>query len=238
MQAGRLKQYLRDLDVKRAPARAPGYSIAVSRECFAFGSTTCQELSRQLGWPIYGYDLLEMVAREMHVSKAEIDAMDEEGQQWMKDMFRALERRPDHNAFVVHWKEVIERLGRSGQAIFLGRGATAVLAAATCLRVRIVASLERRIQRCMQRLGLDRRRAMRRVKQTDSQRADFVRQFFHVDLTDPHEYDLVVNSDECTAEQCASVILTCAKVRWPDFHTWQPPIAPVPRRAARAESAI
>jgi cytidylate kinase len=218
MEAGRLKQYLRDLDRRRAAtSEERRYSIAVSRECFAYGNSTCQELSKRLGWPVYGYNLLEIVANEMQVSKAAIAAMDEEGQQWMTDMMRIFEGRPDQSAFVVHWKEVLGRLARDGRAIFLGRGTSVLMPPETCLRVRIVADLDLRIKRCMERLSLDRRKATKKVQQTDEQRAAFVRHFFHIDVADPHNYDMVLSSDGCTPTQCADAVFAVAQSRWPDF---------------------
>ena len=89
----------------------------------------------------------------------------------------------------------------------MGRGAAQILLAGTTLRVRLVAPLEERITATSQKRGMTRDEAKRYVEKTDQDRFDFVNAHFHKDLTNPEQYDLVLNSSRFSAEDCAGLII-------------------------------
>jgi cytidylate kinase len=75
------------------------------------------------------------------------------------------------------------------------------------LAVRIIAPLERRIERVMTRDGLDRMAAADHVRQTDLGRRDFARQHFRRDVADPQLYDLVINTAHLSPDAAAALIV-------------------------------
>ena len=90
---------------------------------------------------------------------------------------------------------------------FVGCGSPHLLPAATTLRVRLVASLEDRIRAVSRLRGVDRAEAARFVETTERERNSFLEDHFRIDATDPHEYDLVLNSSRYSHKQCAELIV-------------------------------
>ncbi|QDU63574.1 cytidylate kinase [Planctomycetes bacterium Pan216] len=195
--------------------RQPRPTIAISRECYALGGTTGRLLANQLDWPMYGYEIIDEVARDMDVNRPLVDGLDEVGFRWVRSIMMSLMGAPDQTSFAIHLRRVIAAIALEGYAVFLGRGAAVLLPPEHCFRVRIVADKRVRVRRCMERLGLSRGDATRHVEITDDQRRAFVRDFFNADVTDPHRYDLVINTDKVAPASAAEMILALAKERWP-----------------------
>jgi cytidylate kinase len=90
---------------------------------------------------------------------------------------------------------------------YVGRGAQFVLPRERGLRVRIVAPLDYRVQQIMERRHLSFEEARDYVAKTDAGRQDFVRQYFHHDVPDPHLFDFVVNVEKLGPERAAHLIV-------------------------------
>jgi len=98
--------------------------------------------------------------------------------------------------------QVISELAQAGNAVIVGRGSNVILSAQTgALRVQIVAHYLVRVERLMDREGLNRASAKLRVTDSDQMRADFMRRYFGVDWLDPSLYDVVFNSSGHVSEQ-------------------------------------
>lgn len=193
------------------------YTVTVSRECYALGTSTCRVLAERLGWPFYGRELLEEIARGMRLPPHLLEGIDERGQHWLDDLIQSLEGKPMQSAVAVNMHRVLDTISKKGEAVVLGSGAAIALPKSTTLKIRIVADHEIRVHRCMEKLALSRKEATERVDSVDKLRQQFVRDYFHHDLTDPHLYDAVINSDHFTPYQCADLILEMGAKRWNDF---------------------
>ena len=82
-----------------------------------------------------------------------------------------------------------------------------ILPAARTLRVRLISPLKERAKVIGQRLGLDSDKAQRRTQEIDKERTQFVEGCFHKNSTDPHNYDLVLDSTRFGVVGSAQVIL-------------------------------
>lgn len=99
----------------------------------------------------------------------------------------------------------------TGRGVILGRGAVAALRQdSRVLRVRLTGPVERRIEHAMRVRGLDRDTAARTVDALDHTHADYLRQFYDVDIRDPDLYHLVLDATSFAADVCVDVIATAA----------------------------
>lgn len=106
-------------------------------------------------------------------------------------------------------QEVIHEAYRSGNAVIVGRGAAYVLRGEPdVLSVFVHAPLSARIAHMRELEGLTVAAAERRIKQTDANRAAYVKQFYGHDWLNPRHYDLVLDSDRLGFERCARLIVT------------------------------
>ncbi|MCG6534925.1 MAG: cytidylate kinase-like family protein, partial [Syntrophales bacterium LBB04] len=113
-----------------------------------------------------------------------------------------------------HLTKVIGTIGRHGSAVIVGRGAHHVLPHEDTFRIRFIAPLDFRIRHMMAEHGLSRQEAEKYIVQTDANRRAFIRQYFHVDLTDPNQYDLIINLGSLAIDGAVETIKVAFKSRW------------------------
>ena|SRR5438132_6144153 len=110
-------------------------------------------------------------------------------------------------SYVRHLTQTLLSLATHGDCVIVGRGAGHILPHETTLRVRLVASWDDRIAAVSRRLGLTKEQAATWVADTDRQRETFVKDHFLKDPTDPHHYDLILNTSTWSVGDCADFIL-------------------------------
>ena len=104
-------------------------------------------------------------------------------------------------------------LAASGNVVIVGRGSHIILKDMPgVLRVGVVASLEDRIARIMDRERLEREEAQKTIVARDKARAHYFRRFFGIDNPDsPELYHLVINSSDVSPEYATEVVVqACA----------------------------
>jgi cytidylate kinase len=187
---------------------ARAFTVAVSRETGARGTSVARALGQKLGWTVYDHELLELIAKEMGLRTRLLQSVDERHMSWVQDSMAsfALEPRVNEGSFVHHLMHTLVSLASHGACVLVGRGAPHLLPSATTLRVRLVAPLEERVSVMSHQLHVSRPEAERIVKTTDRERTAFVKDHFRKDPTDPENYDLVLNAARFTVPECADVI--------------------------------
>jgi hypothetical protein len=66
-----------------APAAA-GFTVALTREAGALGTTIAHALGERLGWPVYDHELVERIAREMGLRASLLESVDERRRHWLE----------------------------------------------------------------------------------------------------------------------------------------------------------
>ncbi len=197
------------------PAAAPAtaLTVAISRECGAGGEAVAQALGARLGWPVYDRELVEKIAEETGLRTELVESVDEKRSSWLLECLQSFggEKTLGSSEFARRLTETLLALAAHGQSIIVGRGATVILPGETSLHVRLVAPLRVRIARVKEKLGLSEHEAERRIADSDAERNGFVRAHFHVDPTDVHLYDLVLNTGRLSPPECAELIAAAAQ---------------------------
>jgi len=196
----------------------PGTTIAISREVGAGGSSMARELGRRLEWPVYDHELLELIAREMHVRASLLESVDEKHKSWLQECVEAFSAIPyaSENAFVMALIETVLLLAAHGECVIVGRGAAHILSAAKTLRVRLIAQREDRVERMSLAWNVPQPEALRRLEVAERERLRFVKDHFHKNVADPVGYDLVLNTSRLSSSQCAELAINALhQVRGP-----------------------
>jgi cytidylate kinase len=188
---------------------APAFTIALSRQVGARGTSVAREIGARLGWPVYDKEILEKIARDMNVRVDLVKSVDERRVSSIQECIEILLTKAPvgEGAYIRHLLDTILSLGTHGECVIVGRGAPQILPPDTTLRVRLVSKPEDRISVMMKLLGVSREEAARHIEKTDRDRARFVHDHFHKDPADPLLYDLVLNSSRFTDSECADVII-------------------------------
>jgi cytidylate kinase len=112
--------------------------------------------------------------------------------------------------------QTIIRLARIGHVIFVGRAAYLITAKfPRAVHVRIIGSFDRRVERLAESKKCSWDAAAAEVKNGDEQRRHFISHYFHNDVCDPANYDMVFNTDRISVEESAHLIAHL--VSSPDF---------------------
>jgi cytidylate kinase len=107
-------------------------------------------------------------------------------------------------------REIIEELGRAGNAVIVGRGGAFILPADEGVHhFRIVAPRATRIRRLLESEGSEDEVA-RTLDRVDRERLAFVRHLFGVDARDAGHYCLVVNTGCLSFESAADLLVGIA----------------------------
>jgi cytidylate kinase len=194
---------------KGAAAPPPAFTIALSREVGARGTSVSREAGARLGWPVYEDEILQRVAQEMKLQVHLLERVDERHPSPLQEFIELFSPggRAKEADFIRHLTKTLMALAAQGGCIIVGRGAAQLLPAETTLRVRLMARLEDRIAVMSRELGIPYEEAARHVEQTDRERIRFVQNHFHRDPTDPQHYDLVVNSSRFSVVECAELVI-------------------------------
>jgi cytidylate kinase len=103
--------------------------------------------------------------------------------------------------------ETILRLAELGNVILLGRGANVITAKLPgVFHVRLVASLDQRLERTQHFERMNRKEALRRIQQQDRGRNRYVKKYFGKDADDPLLYHMIINTDLIPLDRAARIL--------------------------------
>jgi cytidylate kinase len=104
--------------------------------------------------------------------------------------------------------KVIGAIGEHGYAVIVGCGANFVLPPERRFRIRLVAPIEFRAEQVAKEYGISEKDALRRIIRTDSDRKALIRKYFNADISDPMNYDMVLNTGALSIEKAAKTVYT------------------------------
>ena len=183
-----------------------GPYLAISRESGTGGGQIARLVGEMTGWEVLDRELLECLAELYRTSPAVLNLVDETTANWISEIFDN-GICPDfavHTEYMFHLSRMILMAAQAGKVIYVGRSAHFLLPHRRGLLVRLVASPGYRVQQIVERRRLSYDKARDYVEKTDAGRQEFVRQYFHRDIADPHLYDLMVNVERIGPQRTAN----------------------------------
>lgn len=185
--------------------------LTISRTLGSGGAQIGKEVAKRLKYRYFDRDELLKRAKEKNYLKAELETLDEKGIPLFDVLFRD---RPKEFLSFLH--EVICDEAEKDDVVILGRGSQAILRdLVTAFHVRIDAPMDVRVRAVMERFNQSEAQARRRIKEVDSERANFVRQAFGVDWADPLQYHLVLNTGLMDLQTATKALIQAFKqVNW------------------------
>jgi cytidylate kinase len=122
----------------------------------------------------------------------------------------------DDESYIRTLKSVIKGLAAKGNVVILGRGSQAILQhKEDALHVWVAAPIDWRLDNLMQRDGISRHDAEKRIDKSDKDRDAFHRHYFKVEPNAPALYDLGLNAARIDTETAASMIALAAGLHVP-----------------------
>lgn len=185
-----------------------GTFITISRQMGA-GHEIPAEAAKTLGWHVFDREIADYIAHEADVRRSVIESLEERSRGQIADWiatFLGRQSLPSETYFK-HLLSVILTIAHHGEAVIVGRGANFMLHPAGGLRVRLVASLPKRLESVAASRQTSPEEACHLILESDNERKAFVAQHFHKEIDDPLHYDLVLNTGELPAPLAAQIIV-------------------------------
>lgn len=195
----------------------PWRAVTISRQTGSGGHALAEELANVLqrtlpgngrAWTVFDRNLVERVLEDHHLPKRLAQFMPEDRVSEMKDTIDELfGLHPASWTLVRQTSETILRLADMGNVILIGRGASIVTSKLPFVfHVRLVAPLEKRVETIMEARKLSHKAAQALVVSEDRGRERYLKKHFEVDINDPLQYDLTINTERVAPALAACLI--------------------------------
>jgi cytidylate kinase len=198
-------------------------TVTVSRAYGAGGIRVAEALAGALGWRKVDRELVEEAAGRLGVDPRTARALDERVPALIEEAGLALaaaERPPssaaalDERALARAVQAVILSLADAGGYVILGRGGQAILRdRPDVVHLHLVGAPADRAARVAESDGIAEVAAMERCRQADQARAAYVRRFYGADISDPLQYDAVLNTSKLGIDGAIRAALTTVRSR-------------------------
>jgi cytidylate kinase len=180
--------------------------ITVARQMGSLGNEVAAQVAQQLHYTLVDQTKLQQAAEGYGMLKSELEEVHERRPTLVT---RYLTMR--HRAYLDLLQTIIYEYARADNVVILGRGATVLLSdVPSALHVNMFASFERRVQTIMARESITRPLAEQIVRDSDRDRAGYMRYLFDRNWMDPLLYDVMINTDVITAAQACELITAAA----------------------------
>ena len=201
---------------KETPEQPEKPAITISRAEGAGGLTVSSELADHLKartptheeWTIFDQNLVVKVIEDYNLKRRVGDFMKEGHKGTVTDAIEEfLGLHPSTWTLVQRTNATILRLAQLGNVILVGRGGNIVTSdMETVFHVRLVGSLEKRVEQAQKVFGYDKKTATNYIKKKDAGRKRYIKDNFDKDIDDPLLYHLVINTDLVKYEEAARLI--------------------------------
>ncbi len=207
------------------PARYPhGYiptgtrlAVTISRQTGSGAMVIAEKLAAYLQartpdgecpWTVFDRNLMARVLEEHNLPERIAKFLPEDSISSINDMVdELLGLHPPTWTVIHHTTETVLHLAELGNVILIGRAASVITRTLpNVFHVRLVGSLEKRLERAQELYHLKPKEALEFLRATDRGRARYLRKYFRENIDDPLLYDLMINTDRFSFDQVARLI--------------------------------
>jgi cytidylate kinase len=194
--------------------------ITISKECGTESEEVAALLGKKLGWEYIGDQLVARIARELHISKSEVEAFRQDAQSRLLrfvDRYtctliqRVVDRERgclDDDSYYETTKKLVEDIYDHGNAIILGWGGQCLLRGKpNALHVRLTKDIEGKIKTIMERFKLNHKAAKDYVEREEKDSRSLIKHYFNEDWNDIRLYDLVIDMGKTSTEEAVDTII-------------------------------
>ncbi|HKW38057.1 MAG TPA: cytidylate kinase family protein [Burkholderiales bacterium] len=180
--------------------------VAMTREMGSLGMDVARILESELNVPLVYHEMINHLADKMRLRKSHVIRL-------LGGKANLLERlTADKTSLSIYTADEMLQVASKG-AVMRGWGAAHLLRPVKhAICVRVCAPFDLRVKRMMSRLETgDREAVAAEIRASDEAQGAIARRHFGVDWQDPEGYDLSLNTERMSVEQCAEEIIQLAK---------------------------
>ncbi len=176
--------------------------ITISRQLGSLGTEIAHRVAEALNYEYGDKEMIGRIIGGYGLTPFELDKFDEKKPHFWESI--SVQSRKFFHSI----QAAIYDLARKGRVVIVGRGGQVVLKDLPgALHVRIFASPNVRLQRLIERKGLDEKQASRLIRQSDEDSSGYIHSFFSADWEDPSLYHLLLNTDKVSIDTGVKLII-------------------------------
>ncbi len=176
--------------------------VTISRGTYSGGKDLAEHISNKLGYRLLSREeLLTNTAKEFGVSEEKLETalMNKPG------FLEGLNLRRIH--YVAYVQVAMSKAVQDDNVVYHGQSGHLLLKGAPHqLRIKVVTSMETRIEAAMKRNGYTREKAIKFLREIDEGRDKWVKNIYGVDRNDPSTYDLIINLERISIENACEIV--------------------------------
>ena len=179
--------------------------IAMTREMGSLGKDVAAAVAERMGKQVVHHEIIDNLASKMRLRKSHVIRF-LEGRSGIWERLTT-----DKTSLSIYTADETFSLAESDQvAVIRGWGAAHLLRPVShIISVRVCAPLEVRVKRMMERLNTDDRSfVVNEINLSEEAHGAITRRHFGIDWHDPEQYDLVLNTERLTIEECADEVMS------------------------------
>lgn len=199
--------------------------VTISREYGCGGYVVASKLTEIINeefkpeplWAAYDKKLLAKLMIDTGLSSSLIDTLTGKARNKLTDLIQtSFSDFPPQVAVHKKLVETILMLALNGNAVIVGRGGNMVTKAkkiSNGFHVRLIAPYDCRAEKIAKAMNISKIEATKLIKEKTKEREEYFREFFKMDIGDPHHYDIVINDATFSVEQSARLIIQGMKYK-------------------------
>jgi cytidylate kinase len=199
----RVETFTRPTITISRPTGVGGYAVASALSDYMQARAPCPG-----GWKVWSRNIIHKVMEDHKLHGKVGEFIKESHKGMIRDSVEEwLGLHPSAWTLVQQTNETMLDLAKKGDVILMGWGSFLVTRELeTVFHVRLVASLEKRLQKVLPGHNLDEKAALRYIKKEDEGRRRYIKDNFGKDVGDPLLYHLVINLDLYGYDDAARLI--------------------------------
>ncbi len=178
--------------------------IAMTREMGSLGKDVASNLATRLGKPVVHHEIIDQLANKMRLRKSHVVRfLDGKANIWER-------LTTDKTSLSIYTAdETIALAEADSVSVIRGWGSAHLLRPIQhVICVRVCAPMKVRVQRMMTRLNSDDEAFItNEIKLSEEAHAAITRRHFGVNWQDPEEYDLVLNTERVSIDECVDEVM-------------------------------
>jgi len=178
--------------------------IAMTREMGSLGKDVAAAVSERVGKQVVHHEIIDHLASKMRLRKSHVIRF-LEGKSGIWERMTT-----DKTSLSIYTADETFSLAESDKvAVIRGWGAVHLLRPVPhVLSIRVCAPFEVRVQRMMERLNTDDRDfVVNEIRMSEEAHGAITRRHFGINWQDSEQYDLVLNTERLTIEECADEVM-------------------------------
>jgi cytidylate kinase len=195
------------------------FIITINREFGSGGREIAQKLSELLDVKLYDKAFLATIREKFNLTEEEAEKIKAEKPNWWAEFCRFYKQfgiTPDYTqkSFEVTSKQLyhaeakaLRDLAEQEACVIVGRSGFHVFKdTPNTIKIFLIAEMEHRVKRIMEKYKLDEKEARKLIDDTDKARENYTKTFAEVSRYDARNYDLVINVTPFTTDQVAQFL--------------------------------